>query len=199
MPGEAREILRLHRCPKCEYDLTGLPAAHRCPECGFEYDETMFDLPAWWPSILQRRLDLSSFEILLTVAAIVMLLVVMLLMPISACAVFLVVFLAGVIGSVDRFGKRRHGTPEIILVMEADGFVMRKPGAKSRSSEAWRSFRGVRVRKSRGSRWRLVLTRGLRSWTVYRPIRVVIECDRRTAAVVRNEIRRRIKAATGGS
>jgi hypothetical protein len=45
MAGEAREILRLHWCPRCNYDLTGLPAAHRCPECGFEYDETMFDLP----------------------------------------------------------------------------------------------------------------------------------------------------------
>lgn len=29
----------LHRCPMCDYDLTGLPAAHQCPECGFQYDD----------------------------------------------------------------------------------------------------------------------------------------------------------------
>jgi hypothetical protein len=29
----------VQRCPVCEYDLAGLPAAHACPECGFEYDE----------------------------------------------------------------------------------------------------------------------------------------------------------------
>jgi hypothetical protein len=25
-------------CPRCSYDLTGLPDVHTCPECGFEYD-----------------------------------------------------------------------------------------------------------------------------------------------------------------
>jgi len=25
-------------CPRCSYELTGLPAVHTCPECGFEYD-----------------------------------------------------------------------------------------------------------------------------------------------------------------
>lgn len=25
-------------CPKCDYDLTGLPEEHVCPECGFSYD-----------------------------------------------------------------------------------------------------------------------------------------------------------------
>lgn len=26
-------------CPRCDYDLTGLPAVHTCPECGCNYDE----------------------------------------------------------------------------------------------------------------------------------------------------------------
>ncbi len=26
-------------CPRCDYDLTGLPSQHACPECGFAYDE----------------------------------------------------------------------------------------------------------------------------------------------------------------
>ncbi|MBI3835820.1 MAG: hypothetical protein HY287_15955 [Planctomycetes bacterium] len=25
-------------CPRCQYDLTGLPEIHTCPECGFDYD-----------------------------------------------------------------------------------------------------------------------------------------------------------------
>jgi hypothetical protein len=29
----------LEHCPRCGYDLRGLPGNHRCPECGFEYDE----------------------------------------------------------------------------------------------------------------------------------------------------------------
>lgn len=26
-------------CPRCDYDLTGLPVQHTCPECGCNYDE----------------------------------------------------------------------------------------------------------------------------------------------------------------
>lgn len=26
-------------CPRCDYDLTGLPPRHICPECGCQYDE----------------------------------------------------------------------------------------------------------------------------------------------------------------
>jgi len=200
MSGEAREILRLHRCPECEYDLTGLPAAHRCPECGFEYDETMFDLPAWWPSILERPMEMSWPESVLILSAIVILFVVGLRLPGSACAIFLIGVLAIVaMGSIVTHRIRGPRAPEIILVMEADGFMMRRPGKKTGRGEAWRSFRGVRVKRLRGSCWRLVLSRPLSILVLDSPIRVVIECDRRTAAVVRNEIRRRIKAATGGS
>ena len=36
----------MHPCPKCKYDLTGLPEVHACPECGFEYDPhtELFDI-----------------------------------------------------------------------------------------------------------------------------------------------------------
>jgi hypothetical protein len=196
MAGEAREILRLHRCPECEYDLRGLPAAHRCPECGFEYDETMFDLPAWWPSVLQRPLGMSSPESLLALAAIAILLVVGLRMRGSACAIFLLTVLTVMmIGSAIRRRIQHQRNPEVIFIMEADGFVMKTPGRRRGRYEAWRSFRGVRMRRSRGSRWWLILSRRYSVLQLEPPIRVVIECDRRTAAVVRNEIRRRIRTA----
>jgi hypothetical protein len=27
------------KCPRCRYDLNGLPSPHHCPECGFAYDD----------------------------------------------------------------------------------------------------------------------------------------------------------------
>ena len=32
-------------CPRCDYDLTGLPAVHTCPECGCNYDEHSMGIP----------------------------------------------------------------------------------------------------------------------------------------------------------
>ena len=29
---------RIAKCPRCSYDLTGLPDKHQCPECGLSYD-----------------------------------------------------------------------------------------------------------------------------------------------------------------
>ena len=202
MPGEAREILRLHRCPECNYDLAGLPAAHRCPECGFEYDEAMFDLPAWWPSVVQRYLEMSWLECLIAGAVIIAILVAGFSVPLSG-AVFLpaacILLLAAAIDSAVRYTKRQQGTPQIILVMQADGVGIRKPGSTTARFERWSSFAGVRVRKARGVWYRLTLRRPFLSFGDRGPpIRVVIAGDRRTAAVVRNEIRRRIRAAQAG-
>ncbi len=36
--------ITLAACPKCGYQLEGLPAAYRCPECGYAYDERTFVL-----------------------------------------------------------------------------------------------------------------------------------------------------------
>lgn len=31
-------LTKCRECPRCQYDLTGLPEKHTCPECGLEYD-----------------------------------------------------------------------------------------------------------------------------------------------------------------
>jgi hypothetical protein len=199
MAGEAREILRLHRCPGCNYDLTGLPAAHRCPECGFEYDETMFDLEAWWPSVLQRVLDSSWVDMLLGAAAIIALLSVGLRLAAVGLAILLMILVATLVGSFLRHRVQQEGIPDIILVIDDDGFVTRRPGARVGRRELWRRLSGARVRRSGASFWQLHLTRdSLLSSIVDSPIRFVIAGDRRTAALVRNEIRRRIRAAQAG-
>ena len=32
-------------CPRCDYDLTGLPEQHTCPECGCGYDQHSIGIP----------------------------------------------------------------------------------------------------------------------------------------------------------
>ena len=66
--------VRLIRCPKCGYDISGLPARHQCPECGFAYDQSMFLLegwrlhlyPTWWrlfgPPVVKARLECLQSE-----------------------------------------------------------------------------------------------------------------------------------------
>ncbi len=65
MADDPRDILRLKRCPECDYDLRGLPYAHSCPECGFEYDEKIFDLQVWLAgSSASRRFDSLAYLVL---------------------------------------------------------------------------------------------------------------------------------------
>ncbi len=44
-------------CPKCDYDLTSLPAAHQCPECGLAYDGRT----RVWEIMVSRRLRLFTY------------------------------------------------------------------------------------------------------------------------------------------
>lgn len=39
-------------CPRCRYDLTGLPTSHTCPECGLHYDD---NTRIWRPGLDWRH------------------------------------------------------------------------------------------------------------------------------------------------
>ena len=47
LPHDRTPPPRLLMCPRCSYDIAGLPRQHRCPECGFAYDGKMFILEGW--------------------------------------------------------------------------------------------------------------------------------------------------------
>ncbi|MEM7229318.1 MAG: hypothetical protein AAF432_10950 [Planctomycetota bacterium] len=61
-----------HRpCPRCSYDLAGLPASHTCPECGFVYDEDMLVAQGWDSETRPTRSNLIWTLCFTTVLAVV--------------------------------------------------------------------------------------------------------------------------------
>ncbi|MCZ6651967.1 MAG: hypothetical protein O7D91_02945 [Planctomycetota bacterium] len=61
--------VRLTTCPKCGYQLEGLPAAHRCPECGYAYDEQTFVLVGITRGMRSLKLGRAVLWILVAVGA----------------------------------------------------------------------------------------------------------------------------------
>ena len=58
-------------CPRCTYDLRGLPNEHKCPECGSAYDMVVVRSTwlHWWPVALRldparKRQRITGFLIL---------------------------------------------------------------------------------------------------------------------------------------
>lgn len=198
MPGEAREILRLHRCPECDYDLRGLPAAHRCPECGFEYDETVFAVPGWRDP---RARSLSGMRIgdslLLLYVASGIYVALRWWSTVSPWTLYSGLFLLVVIGAITGYLRCLAGGPELQLVALRDSLVVHTIGATRDKGFRWTSFRKAVLTKRwtwRGTRWKLTLKRRWPAAAFKASVSFIIAGDRQTAAVVRDEMHRRIRA-----
>lgn len=215
-PCDPRDILRLKRCPQCDYDLRTLPEEHRCPECGFHYDPSMFALYGW------GRQERHSLEGWLLIGAWWERLFAVLILLFALAAVGFEVYM------IWKTGRPRFGLTFMLLIMgivqairmiphlrgtqdaqggptqlffTPQGVSMRRGPGDARII-AWKRFRRLRFQKFRihkvgKNSWHLRLMYPFLS-IQWRPIEAFIECTPREAALLRSEIRRRLRAARNG-
>ena len=198
MADDPRDILRLKRCPECDYDLRGLPYAHNCPECGIEYDENIFDLQVWLDgSSASRRFD--SFAYLVLVLAFGWLFVFRRAWILSH---FLVVMMAGfvgfgVAGAVNRFlsKRRKHGNAKILCTPDGLSLCL----GPRRLFHHWSQLNLLRVTRAAGGKWRFRLAYRWPRRFFTEDICFVISGTKREAALLRREFRRQIAPTHSGA
>ncbi len=193
MTDWTRQAIRLHRCPRCNYDLDALPRRHRCPECGFVYDDKMFVLEgwrlpgmrAWWRSMIVA----GPFTVIVGG---------LLRAELGWSVPLIVLILAGLVGAVgllyvyawcrDRSGRRVM----VRYLITEDGVA--RPGKHTRTY-LWRNYSHVMLLPSGEDRWRLHLYPSW--WRLWGPplVNARLECEQAEAEAVRYEIQRRISAA----
>jgi len=202
-----RDILKLRRCPACDYDLVGLPANHRCPECGFEYNDRMMLIPAWlrhggdWP-------EQTISWLIVPAAAIVLFGVfnVLGVMP-RFSLLYAMIVLAGfgiAIPAIVRARRMARGVGDIDLFLDESG-VSEHPRRGKKKHHPWQRFRSAsiharrrrsaRARPGQTARWTLRLRLRLPARLIRGSPEFVLLCTKRQAALLRNEINRRIVEA----
>ncbi|MCH8342539.1 MAG: hypothetical protein IH983_00950 [Planctomycetes bacterium] len=202
MSGDPRDILRLKHCPECGYDLATLPRDHRCPECGFEYDASMFIITG---NVRHAR---GTWGELAAYVALTLLMVLPVAAGRPAWGPAIPLYLLAMAG-VPLFGwlyrrrlRARHGGDARVLITDEGVALLHDPW--SNESQPWSRFAEVKVRRrfklrrTSNRKWRLRLKRKrwhpLLGWD----IDVVLDGTQREAALLRNEIRRRIQTARNG-
>jgi len=220
MSRVARKVLCLTHCPQCGYDLAGLPRRHNCPECGFAYDESMFvvvpfDRPGAEASF--DFLDLVIGLILFVVFAAFAGAIGLAFRRASGmgCLVFLLLPVAIVLVRRVRVGtgssQSQHPERTRAIIFTTEG--VQKLMHMSRRPKSWQRFSRVRccrvcrcgLRRPKSALLNVDLVRRRhyrlkiihRGWRriVLRPTLLSLWCSKREAALIRNEIRRRIRAA----
>lgn len=214
---DPRRILRLRRCPQCDYDLAGLPRRHRCPECGFEYDPSMFALYGWQKherfSVAGRLLIGAGPERLLGIAVlgfVVYLVIAEVYRTYQSWGtasgnlpIWPFVFLAVIVTKAIEIIARRRGRRAQPGGSGATQLFFSTSGASARRKLGppgvvrWEEFRKFRFRRVRPDQWLLRLSYPFWQLRWRHDVEAIIECTRREAALVRGEIRRRMRAAQG--
>lgn len=211
---DPRAILKLRRCPQCDYDLEGLPRCHQCPECGFAYDESMFVLYGW-PGRRQRPVvwrALITVGVELPMAIFIFYLALSTLRlrqwPESLVVPLLLSVYAFRIATWIRNRRLRLAHGGMIQLCFASNGVGQRLGRGKPHLIPWKQLRAFHFRRAGRDVWHLQLSRGVWGRVLSVPfvhrverrrVYAMIECDRREAALIRNEIRRRFRAAHGGS
>ncbi len=194
MSGDPHDILRLKRCPECDYDLGGLPVAHNCPECGFEYDENIFDLQVWLAgSTASRRFDSLAWSVL--VVAIGWTLVTWRTWFLSQLTPVLIAGSVGLMlaGLLARFFSkwRKRGNAKVLCT--ADG-LSSCLGSRRRFYR-WSKLNLPHVRRTVGGGWRFRLAYRWPRRFFAVGVRFIICGTNREVALLRREFRRQIALA----
>jgi hypothetical protein len=184
----------LRHCLRCDYDLRGSAASCRCPECGWQFHESTIVLDAWgfrnWP----RLWSLPVYLIL--IACCLFVLGIVLAAPIRTT--WARWFLAGMAGAVlahtgrklrDLALRHRKRAPERLVMYRRSVGLHRHDDPRG-TSFRWRDVDQYRIQRLRSDAWRVRFKVG--GWTV---IDGVVNAQRRTAATLNAEIKRRIRAA----
>jgi hypothetical protein len=190
---------RFTRCPRCDYDLTGLPRAHRCPECGTEYDQDSLLLPC---RIQKVPAFAWSFRVLRFTIMVVGVLASLVLAPTIAAAFGIhpgALLLLGVIAAavaaawIPRLVTGRRLKPDVALIITPPTLIVRWriPGAVQ--DKAWPSFNRVRVRRAGRRLRKLVLEHPKGRWFLpARRLMVFFEASADEAKAVCAAIQRHI-------
>ena len=184
----AADLLRLKRCPDCDYDLAALPRDHRCPECGFEYDQWMFMLGAWPAAETRPRAwERPVYALMIVVCVGLWFLKVM---QGSTSWPFLAV--AGVLGVGlakwvvrRRKQRRRQGTVSVFAGLDGIGLG---PVGKLPKVRPWSRFRKVTCRPVKPGLWRIYV--GWPWWNLKFRSAVVayIECSDEEGKLLRDRL-----------
>ena len=198
MADDPRDILRLKRCPECDYDLRGLPYTHSCPECGIEYDENIFDLQVWLAeSTASRRFDSLAF--LALAVAFVWLFVFRRtwFFPQLPLVMFAGSIGFRVAGVLTRFSskRRKHGNAKVLCTTDGLSLCL----GSRRRFYPWSKLNLPRVRRAAGGKWRFRLAYRWPRRFFAVGVRFVIYATNREAALLRREFRRQIAATRSGA
>ncbi len=187
------DILRLRRCPVCDYSLDGLPRRHRCPECAFEYDESMFSLRASELRSRKWRIVFWLFVVSAIALQAVMRALIARNLPVTGPVFGMLILTALAIVTLGIGWKRRAAA---LLLVTSDGIGLRAQGPGHGSVIAWPELKRVKIRPQGLGQFRLSADCG--SWSRFAGgtvIDAVFTCSAGEAQRLVEKIDARLSAA----
>ena len=164
MTPTAENLLRLTHCPRCGYDLEGLPREHACPECGYAYDMTVSMIWVWSDGEEPKIFNVVSNGLS---AAFLFLIFLMLLWAVPRNGGFGIWFFLIITGfgsfttykslikTIRNYRLQEEDKASDALVFSPSGFLVKREGAGQ--WKLWDKVKSCKLKKLRKGRWRLRL------------------------------------------